>query len=414
MPSRGYVELIRTNSNFRRLWLAGGISVLGSWFSVVALYTLVRQLTDSPLALGLVFFTRTMSWTLASPAAGLIADRFDRRKLMIGADVLRALVVLGFLLVDEARELPLLYGFLCLETVIGTVSSPARHASIPNIASSRELLTANALMAGTEASLLAFGAALGGLAAEGLGLRSVFVIDSASFFISALLLSRTRIPQRTEAASGKRPRDALRDVGAGWRYLAVHPRIGRIAVAKAAWAIAGGGLLYMVVLLGDELMPGAPALGIGLLYAARGLGTGLGPIAARAWLPNRAAWPALFGLGMVAGGAAFALVATVPWLPAVVALVTLANMPFGANYTLSTVLLQERTADAFRGRVFAAELMMRALANAVAYLGASLLLEAGLLTLRQGMLLFAALLAVNGVLWLGWVALPELRNKKPA
>ncbi len=171
MPSRGYVELIRTNSNFRRIWLAGGISVLGSWFNVVALYTLVRQLTDSPLALGLVFFIRTMSWALASPAAGLIADRFDRRKLMIGADVLRAL-----------------------------------------------------------------------------GVRGVFVIDSASFCISALLLSRTRIPQRTEPASGKRLRDALRDIGAGWRYLRVHPRIGRGMLLFALLAANGVLWLGLVVL----------------------------------------------------------------------------------------------------------------------------------------------------------------------
>ncbi len=413
MPSQGYVELIRTNTNFRRIWLAGGISVLGSWFNVVALYTLIRQLTDSPLALGLVFFIRTMSWALASPAAGLIADRFDRRKLMIGADVLRALSVLGFLLVDEARELPVLYGFLCLQIVIGTVSGPARRASIPNIASARELLTANALLAGTEASLLAFGTALGGVTTEWLGVRGVFVIDSASFCISALLLSRTRIPQGTEPASGKRLRDALRDIGAGWRYLRVHPPIGEIAVTKAAWAMAGGGLLYMLVLLGSEMLPHAPALGIGLLYAARGLGTGLGPIAARAWFPKRAAWPALFGLGMVAGGLAYALVATLPWSLAVIALVILANMPLGANSTLSTVLLQERTADPFRGRMFSAELMMAALAGAMANLCASLLLEAGLLTLRQGMLFFAALLATNGVLWLGLVALRERRNKEP-
>ncbi len=115
---------------------------------------------------------------------------------------------------------------------------------------------------------------------------------------------------------------------------------------------------------------------------------------------------------MVAGGVAHALVATLPWSLAVIAFVNLANIPFGANYTLSSVLLQERTADPFRGRVFAAELMM-ALASAMANLGASLLLETGLLTLRQGMLVFAALLAANGVLWLGLVVLPERRNKGP-
>ena len=409
--SKGYVELLRTNPDYRRLWLGSAVSDLGGWFNLIALYTLIRQLTGSPLALGIVFFLRTMSWALASPFAGLIADRFDRRRLMIAADLVRALVVLGFLLVDEVRELPLLYGLFALQVVIGTVFTPARRASIPNITSERELLTANALSTATAASLIAIGAALGGLATEWLGVRQVFLIDSMSFLVSAFFISRTVIPQATEPAAGRRLRDALSDIADGWRYMRSHPHVGRIAVTKSAWAVAGSGLVYMLALLGGEVMPHAPSIGIGLLYGARGLGTGLGPVAARRWVPDRAAWPALFGLGMVASGVAYLLAGSLPWSLMTFLFVALAHGPFGANWALSTVLLQERTADRYRGRVFATELLLLSLAGGVGNLSASLLLEWSGLTLRPAMLLYAALLALTGVLWLAHAVPRERRDE---
>lgn len=414
MPSKGYIELIRTNADYRRLWFGGAVSDLGGWFNLIALYTLIRQLTGSPLALGIVFFLRTMSWALASPFGGLIADRVSRRRLMIAADLVRALVVLGFLLVDEARELPLLYGLFALQVVIGTVFTPARRASIPNITSEQELLTANALSTATAASLIAVGAALGGLATEWLGIRQVFLIDSLSFLVSAFFISRTSIPQSTEAASGRGWRDALSDIADGWRYMRSHPRVGRIAVTKSAWAVAGSGLVYMLALLGGEVMPYAPAIGIGLLYGARGLGTGLGPVAARRWVPERTSWPTLFGLGMVASGVAYLFAGSLPFSALTFVFVALAHGPFGANWALSTVLLQERTADRYRGRVFSTELLLLSLAGAAGNLSASLLLELSGVTLRPAMLLYAALLSATGVLWLAFAVPQERRDEEKA
>ena len=83
----GYVELVRTNANFRRLWFGDVASHLGDWFNTIAIYTLIERLTGSPLALGLVFITKSLPFALASPLAGLIADRVDRRRLMIVSDL---------------------------------------------------------------------------------------------------------------------------------------------------------------------------------------------------------------------------------------------------------------------------------------------------------------------------------------
>jgi MFS family permease len=91
----GYWPLVTGNRNVRRLWLGTVISLLGDWFNTIALYVLVTELTGSPLALGAVFITKMLPWALSAPLAGVLVDRYDRRRLMIGTDLLRAVVVLS-------------------------------------------------------------------------------------------------------------------------------------------------------------------------------------------------------------------------------------------------------------------------------------------------------------------------------
>ncbi|MCH8124262.1 MAG: MFS transporter, partial [Bacteroidetes bacterium] len=137
-----YLGLIKRNTSFRRLWMGNVISLFGDWFNTIALYSLILRLTGSEFALGAVFITKMLPWALSAPFAGLLVDRFDRRKLMIWSDLLRAVVVLGLLLVDEASEIYLVYVITTVQVVIGSVFHPAQSASIPNITSRRERVTA--------------------------------------------------------------------------------------------------------------------------------------------------------------------------------------------------------------------------------------------------------------------------------
>jgi len=405
----GYWELLRTNRNYRRLWIGDVASLLGDWFNTIALYTLVRELTGSSLALGLVFLTKMLPFAVASPLAGLITDRLNRRRLMIAADLARALVVLGFLAVDRVGELPLLYTLIALQVALSALFIPARSASIPNITTPRELLTANALSAATWSTLLALGAALGGFATDRFGVRTVFVLDSLSYAISAFFIYRTVIPQATETAQEATVKAALRDILDGWHHLRTHPRIGRIALTKPAWSVGGSALVYMLALIGESWSPEAPAVGIGLLFAVRGLGTGIGPIAARQLVPDERRWPALIGLGIVASGLAYLATAWIPWGWGLLLLVLLAHLPSGANWVLSMVMLQQRTEDRYRGRVFSTEWLLLTLVNAAAILTASLLLEAEWLGLRAAIALFAALQLLSGTLWLVTIVPKERR-----
>ncbi|MCP4203985.1 MAG: MFS transporter [bacterium] len=406
----GYLELLRDNVAYRRLWYGAVASDLGDWFSTIAIYLLIEQLTGSPFALGLVFVIKMLPFALASPIAGLVADRVSRKWLMIFADVARALFALGLLLVREPGHVWLLYTLSALQMIAAAFFIPARSAAIPNIASENEILTANALSASTWSALLAVGAALGGFVTEWIGIRGVFILDGVTYLVSAFFIYRTVIPQRTERATGGAlVATAVRDVVSGWQHMRDRPRVGRIAFTKAAWSLGGGALVYMLALLGPILAPATPALGIGWLYALRGVGTGIGPIAARVYIPDRSLWPAMMGIGIAVTGVLYLVLGRMVWTWWVLIPVVLAHTTSGANWVTSTVLLQERTEDRFRGRVFATEWLLITLSDTVSILVASILLERGVVDLRQGFLFFAAVQVVCGVVWLATVARQEAR-----
>ena len=403
----GYLELLRENGNYRRLWMGSVVSFLGDWFNLIALYTLVSVLTGSPLAIGAIFIAKMLPWALSAPLAGLIVDRFNRRRLMIGADVARGFIVLGFLFIDDASHIPLLYALIALEMIVGSIYQPAKSSSIPNITKPRELLTANALSSATWSTMLALGAALGGFAVEFLGVRAVFIIDSITYFIAAWFIYRTRIPQQTDTSEGGNiVQTAAREIWDGWQHLRRKPRIGRIALAKASWAAAGGGLVYMLTLLGEQVSPGAIAAGMGLLFMARGIGTGIGPVVARAVFTNERHWPTVLGAAIAVSGVFYVAVGLAPWdlgiwsVVLLVGLVILAHSSSGANWVLATVLLQKRTEDRYRGRVFATEWLLVMIADTLSILLASLLLELGAFDLATTFVVFALAQVAFGVLWL--------------
>jgi MFS family permease len=401
--------LIAGNRNFRRLWGGTVVSLLGDWFNTIALYVLVTELTGSPLALGGVFLTKMLPWALSAPLAGVLVDRYNRRALMIGTDLVRAVLVLGFLLIDQPAEVPWLYVLLAAQVVAGAVFTPAKSASIPNITTPRELLTANALMSATWSTMLAVGAALGGLAVEVVGTHAVFWIDSVTYLVSAVFILGTTIPQDTESAKTSLVRSAVREIVEGWAHLRKNPRIGRIAFAKATWSIAGGGLVYMLALLGERVAPAALGAGIGVLFMARGIGTGIGPLLTRWLFQDRRQWPTVLGGAIVVCGVCYVVVGVLPWTATTLGIALLCvfvvagHAASAGNWVLSTVMLQKRTADRLRGRVFSTEWLLVMSAESLSILVGSALLEAGWLDLAEAVQAFGLLQVASGLAWLGIV-----------
>ncbi len=300
----GYGALLRTNAGVRRLWAGTIVSLFGDWFNTLALYRLVLDLTGSETALGGVFLTKMLPLALASPIAGVLADRLDRRALMIGADLVRAALVLGFLFVRDAGDLWLLYALAAAQIAVSAAFTPAKNALLPRITGRGELLTANALLSATWSVMLAVGAAAGGPVVDAFGTDVVFWIDAATYLVSAAFIARIVAPPRTpEEGEGRLLRTGLRQIVDGWRYLRARPGVGRIALAKAAWGTGGGGLVLALALLGDHLFPSAGTTGIGVLFAARGIGTGLGPVLARALFRDVRRWPSVLGACVIGSAA---------------------------------------------------------------------------------------------------------------
>ncbi len=410
-PDRvGFGALLRENRDVRLLWGGSVVSLFGDWFNTLALYRLALDLTGSEAALGGVFLTKLVPLALASPIAGVLADRLDRRHLMIGSDVLRAALVLGFLFVRDADDLWLMYTLASAQIAVSAAFTPAKNAVLPLITRPGELLTANALFSATWSTMLAVGAAAGGQVVDAFGTDIVFWLDAGTYLVSAALIAAMRIPPRAvERAVGGVVRSGLRQIAEGWRYLRRRPEVGRIALAKATWGLGGGGLVFALTLLGDSLFDTASTTGIGLLLAARGIGTGLGPVLARALFHDERRWPVVMAVCIAISGAGYlgiALVASTTW--AVVALVVVAHAASGASWVLSTTLLQQRTEDALRGRAISTDWLLVTLVESASIVVASELVEAGvgLVPVIAGL---AGLQIAGAAAWGGWVIPAERR-----
>ena len=352
-----------------------------------------------------MLLTKLLPLALAAPIAAALVDRLDRKHVMIGADLLRAVIVLGFLLIREPGDLWLLYTLAFCQIAVSAAFGPAKSAALPNVTARGELLTANALLSASWSVMLALGAAAGGPAVDLFGTDAVFVFDALTYLASAAFIAGMTIPQdRAEASGGSVLAQAWRQSADGIRYLRENPPVLRPALAKATWTLGGGGLMLCLALIGDRLFPGAGTTGIGVLFAARGVGTGIGPVLARALFRDPRVWFVVLGACIALSGAGYLAIGTLSWAPGAGALLLIATVAFahaasGANWVLSTTILQMRTEDRFRGRVFTADWLILALVESASTLAASIALERGV-PLRTAVLAFAGVQVASGVAWL--------------
>ena len=155
-----------------------------------------------------------------------------------------------------------------------------------------------------------FGAFAGGLVVSEFGVNVAFVIDSVTFLIGTILLIPLTVPQTFDkASSGSIISSAFKDIWIGQKRIKSDPRLFRIIFAKTSWNIAGGGLAgVFLVLAGNDIEFVGAALGFGIFFFARGVGTGIGPILARRLFKNSEKWPRLIGLLIVVSGLFYLLV----------------------------------------------------------------------------------------------------------
>src|SRR5438270_11608282 len=345
-------RLLRRNRDFRLLYFGSLISLGGDWFLTVALLDLVLQLTGSATLASLMLLCQTLPIFLVTPIAGRAVGHLDRRKLRIVVDVIRAG---GCLLPHFARTpalLPFAYAGVIAISIGSAYFDPASQAALPNIVAADELHMANVLLGTTWGTMPPVGAAIGGAVTMQFGRDVSFVVDALSFLASAAILWRMRASFAEERHHEHPP--LIESVRETLRYTKSHPRVLALLTSKGGYGL-GAGVVAMLSVFGKEVFR-AGAFGIGLLFAARGLGALLGPFLLRAAgsrrddLQYRLIGPAvlLFGIGyMCLGLSRSLLVGSIA--------VFVAHLGGGAQWQTSTYGLQRETPDWIRGRVLRAD-----------------------------------------------------------
>jgi MFS family permease len=399
-----YLAVLRTNRNFRLLYIGQTISQLGDWFNSVAVFALLLDLTGSATAVAWMMIVQLLPVALVGPLAGVIVDRVDRRRVMIGADLLRGVLILGLLLVHTREQVWIAYVVMALTVSATAFFEPARTSTIPSLTSAEELMPANALASATWSAMLAVGASVGGLVTAVAGRNVAFAVNAASFFASAFFIGRTvyhSAPPPSAPLKGPFALTGIPDLLDGVRYVRQQRHVAALMFVKAGWGLAGGVLLLLTI-FGQRIFPvgGSTAAGIGVLYGARGIGAALGPIMLR-WILGqqprtlrRAIGPAYFIVGLF-----YLALSVAPTLSLAALSVLCAHFGGSILWVFSTVLLQMEVPDAFRGRVFAAELALVTLTSSLSSYLTGHYLDAGVSPRTVSMAL-GGMFFVPGLLWL--------------
>ena len=352
-----FVGLLGERS-YRRLWAAQGISNLGDWVYALAVAATLSDRVGGPqlaTSLSILLIAQVAPAAVFGVLfAGPLVDRRSRRGLMIWADVLRAVAV-GSLLVSPAPSPGHFYAVAAALGLFGAAFQPSLMASIPNVVPRDRVVAANALVAATYHLAVMAGPALGAFLVGALDPRPVFGLNAASFVLSAALIVGTRLPPPARPDAEAAP---LRDLREGMRYILVTPLVRGVLVVTGIVMLAAATKAPLEPLfVRDVLTPQGDfadrARVLGMITTAWGLGMLLGsggaPALARRWHREHLL-PASIA---VVGLAVLAVSRTTDFQT-----VLLAWLVAGAANSVGNVsyesLLQERTPDAFRGRVFAA------------------------------------------------------------
>jgi MFS family permease len=349
-------RLLRGNHGLALLWAAQAVSLVGDWFTLIALAVLItRKSGGSGLAVSGLVLTQLLPSVCIGPWSGVLVDRHDRRRLLIASDVVRAALVLLFIPAMKAGQLWPLYLIAFAHFGVSTVFEPARSALVPRLVAGHELVAASTLTSVTWSVMTSLGGLVGATILSAVDMAAAFAVDAATFLASAALIRSIVVPPLSPAeAEERRPRASL---GEGLRYVRSHPVTGAALLIKT---IPGVALIdTFLVIYGTRVFVAGSggAFSVGLLYAFFGVGAILGPAILN--LVNDGSVRRMRRL-VVVGSALIAcglfLLGASPSLAVATLAVVVRGMGGSTNWTYSTIILQKSVPDRFRGRLFALDL----------------------------------------------------------
>ena len=381
------------------------ILYIGDWFTVLAMFILAGEASDnSPLAIAGVLAVRSFTFAPLEPITGMLADRFPRKTLMVLANIFSFLMLTSFILLGLLDSLFSVY-VLAMLLVLGRATyDPAQTAYLPRVCDDDELLTANALISGGWSASMGIGAGVAGFVISQYGVETGLMIDSVTFLVAAVVIST--LPHGGPDPDEKREGGAVqmfKDIFAGWGFILRRPEISRIVLAKGMWATGGGAQIFLLIIIGMEADFGdisTGAAGIGVLYMARGFGSGFGPIVTRPLMTVSRYMPYIIGLALGGAGLLYVGVSQAEWGIWTLVLVFFSHSCSGTSWVFSTTLLQRRTDNDWMGRVAGTDNLIIVLTMGVSTIAAGYILEKELVTLREILLVTGLVQLAVGTLWL--------------
>jgi len=347
------LSLLARNRDFRLLFVASVISFSGDWFLFVALAGLVFQLTHSPGLVAAIYPAMTVPFAIGTFVGGPLADRVNRQYMMIAADLCRGILALGFFLIHHRSQVWLIFLLSGLLSLLQAGFEPAANAAIPNLVDREDLATANIMGAATWGTMLAIGSAIGGLVVALFGREAGYIGDSASFFVSAALVSRIR-RRFSEAREERQEHPGLLTASREtFSYARKDHRVLSLLAVKAGFGLAGGVIALLPILAFQVYSAGDQ--GTGILYGFRGAGIVLGPFLIRPFIKDEDLRTLFWGISMAFTifAASYSVVAFMPSIYLAGLFVFAGHLGGGAQWTLSSYGLQLIVPDRIRGRIFA-------------------------------------------------------------
>ena len=461
MASETYIQLLRRNKSFRRLWTGQLISELGTWFSFVGELGLVRMYSGSPLATMTLLLSRLLPFLIVAPFAGVLVDRRSRKRIMITADLCQAIVALGYLAVRSPNRLWVVYTCGAAMSSLSIMFEAAKNAALPNLVTPNQMLTANVMVYSTRFLQLTLGAALGGLTAARFGYSAAFIVNSISFLLSAACvrkinanemrkLDATEIsandvsPVRASPApldleydradTGYRPADLVEAAGAtmpertqghsttstssesalgrilgdlreGMAYIWATPFVRALILANIGWATGGGMINLLYDRIGGHMFVRGPGnrgdWSVAALYTSAGAGLCIGLGLARRVgdrLRGRRSGALFIGGTLLLYGLVFALAGLMPSLYLMALCVSASRVMIGLEFGVHETFMMRVLPDDLRGRVFTTDRSLE-----LAMVTISMMATGWLLTRfdpRTLMIASGLLSASPGVFWL--------------
>ena len=347
--------LLRHNANYRNTWLAQVVSEIGDYFNNIAVFALVMEKSGSGLVVSRVMLARAIPAVLAGPLAGVLLDRFDRKRIMIASDLIRAALALAFVFTIHQPRPWLLYLLSALLMFASPFFTAGRAAILPTIATPDELHAANSLTQTTQWATLTIGTLLAGFSAASLGYEWAFVINSLSFVFSALAIWRIAVPQGFRAPRAERPGvPAWHDYREGLSYMRRVPLTVGIAMISVGWAMGGGAAQILFALFGEQVFHRG-ASGIGSIWGFAGIGLLAGGVIGH--LAGKRAsftqYKRAVTLSYLLHGGAYMLFSQAQSFTAALLLMMLSRVGMAVTSVLNNAQMLRHTPDEFRGRVFA-------------------------------------------------------------